>query len=212
MVKDIKISYAVTVCNEFLEIQHLLNFLFKHIRKEDEIVVLYDSVNGSKEVEEYLETQTSNGLPFRWRSYSFDNDFSKMKNYLTSLCVGDLIFNIDADEIPHENLINNLPYLLEHNSEIDMFLVPRINTVDGITEQHIQNWGWKVNEKHWINYPDFQSRIYKNTPEIRWEGKVHERIQGIKMYSTLPEDEIWSLYHPKTVERQEKQNNFYGSL
>jgi hypothetical protein len=210
--KNIKVSYAITVCNEFLEIQRLLNFLIEHKREEDEIVILYDSVNGDEAIEEYLRAQSLNSAPFRWHSYKFDNDFSKMKNHLNSLCVGDIIFNIDADEIPHHYLIDNLPYLLEHNSEIDMFLVPRINTVEGITEKHIQKWGWRVNEKSWINFPDYQSRIYKNSPEIKWEGKVHERIQGIRMYSPLPEDEIWGLYHPKSIERQEKQNLFYDSI
>ena len=41
-----KISYAITVCNEFLEIQRLVNFLLKHKRMQDNIVILYDEVNG----------------------------------------------------------------------------------------------------------------------------------------------------------------------
>jgi len=49
-----KITYAITVCNEFIEIQRLLNFLLEHKRHEDEIVILYDSVNGDPEVEAYL--------------------------------------------------------------------------------------------------------------------------------------------------------------
>ena len=41
-----KISYAITVCNEFEEIQRLVNFLLKNKRPEDEIIVLYDINNG----------------------------------------------------------------------------------------------------------------------------------------------------------------------
>ena len=44
-----KITYAVTVCNEFIEIQRLLTFLLEHKRIEDEIVIQMDfgkSVNG----------------------------------------------------------------------------------------------------------------------------------------------------------------------
>ena len=37
-----KISYAVTVCNEFIEIQRLITFLLKHKRPQDEIVVQMD--------------------------------------------------------------------------------------------------------------------------------------------------------------------------
>ena len=37
-----KISYAVTVCNEFIEIQRLLTFLLERKRPQDEIVVQMD--------------------------------------------------------------------------------------------------------------------------------------------------------------------------
>ena len=37
-----KISYAITVCNEFLEIQKLVPFLLDNKRQQDEIVILYD--------------------------------------------------------------------------------------------------------------------------------------------------------------------------
>ena len=42
-----KISYAIPVCNELVELQRLLEFLIKNKREEDEIVILYDSENGS---------------------------------------------------------------------------------------------------------------------------------------------------------------------
>ena len=44
-----KISYAITVCNEFIEIQRLLHFLLKHKRYQDEIVILFDKANGDIE-------------------------------------------------------------------------------------------------------------------------------------------------------------------
>ena len=37
-----KLSLAVTVCNEYDEIQQLLPFLIENKREQDEIVVLYD--------------------------------------------------------------------------------------------------------------------------------------------------------------------------
>jgi hypothetical protein len=40
-----KISYAITVCNELVEIQRLLPFLIENKRKQDEIVIFYDSNN-----------------------------------------------------------------------------------------------------------------------------------------------------------------------
>lgn len=206
-----KVSYAITVCNEFVEIQRLVNFLIKHKRYEDEIVVLYDQKNGDPEVETYLRSHSVNG-EFSWTKDSFHNHFADWKNKLTSLCNGDFIFQIDADEIPHENLIENLPEILQSNPEIEVYLVPRVNTVEGLTQEHIQKWGWNVNEKGWVNFADYQWRIYKNISEIKWVNKVHEKLEGFKRYAPLPSFEEYALYHPKTIERQEKQNAYYNTL
>jgi hypothetical protein len=207
-----KISYAVTVCNELLELQRLLSFLIENKREVDEIVVFYDTKNGSKSVEEYLRARSVNKVPFRWIGYHFDGHFANMKNALTEACLGDYIFQIDADEIPHKSLIEQLPILLEHNSAVELYAVPRVNTVEGLTQEHIQKWGWRVDENSWVNWPDFQTRIYKRSPEIRWKNKVHEVIEGHKEFAYLPMEEEWALYHPKDIKRQEKQNAYYNTL
>lgn len=208
------ISYAVTVCNEIEEIKRLLDVLFKNISENDEIVVLVDTKNGTSEVENYISSLT--GTPnFKWAGVLFNNDFASFKNKLKSLCTKDYIFQIDADEIPSSMLIEILPQLLESNPDNEVYLVPRVNTVEGLTQEHVQKWGWRVNEKGWVNFPDYQWRVWKNIPEIKWINKVHERLDGFKTYSALPLDmgfENCHLIHPKTIERQEKQNNFYDTL
>ena len=208
-----KISYAITVCNEFVEIQRLITFLLKNKRSQDEIVVLVDMTKNepTSELLGYLH-RLSNSNYILLSEQKFNGHFADWKNYLTSLCSGNYIFQIDADEIPHENLINSLPELLEENSIIDILRVPRVNTVEGLTEEHIKKWGWNVNEKGWVNWADWQMRIYKNTPEIKWINKVHEVLDGFKTHGMLPVDEEWALYHPKTIEKQEKQNNYYDTL
>ena len=207
-----KISYAITVCNEFVEIQKLIPFLLEHKRHEDEIVVLYDSKNGSKSIETFLRAKSING-EFSWHKGEFDGHFANWKNKLTDLCSGDWIFQIDADEIPNEILIENLHDILTKNTTVvDVVLVPRVNTVEGLTDEHITKWGWKVNDEGWVNYPDYQWRIWKNKPEIKWKNKVHEVLEGFKTYSTIPSTEQLSLYHPKTIDRQEKQNAYYNTL
>ena len=69
-----------------------------------------------------------------------------------------------------------------------------------------------VNEKGWVNWPDYQTRIIQNSPKIKWQGKVHEQIIGISTQGALPREEEWCLYHPKNIKKQEIQNNFYDSL
>ena len=201
-----KISYAITVCNEFEEIQKLIPFLLENKRKEDEIVVLFDKQSGTAEVWSYLNEQD-----IKLEAKSFKHHFADWKNYLTSLCSGDYIYQIDADEIISAYVLDNLPMILQYNS-IDVLKVPRINTVKGLTQEHIQKWGWRVDEKGWINFPDYQWRIYKNDGKIKWINKVHEVLEGYKTMSHLPIEEPWCLQHPKTIERQEKQNKYYNTL
>jgi hypothetical protein len=204
-----KISYAITVCNELEEIKRLVSFLLSNKRKEDEIVILFDEKNGIDEVFDYIESQVHGCEVF---CEKFEGHFADWKNLLTSHCEGDYIFQIDADEIPNLTLIEHLPEILEMNQGVDVLLVPRVNTVEGLTQEHIQKWGWVVDNQGWVNYPDFQWRIYKNTPDIKWINKVHERLIGYKTISNLPQMEACSLYHPKTIERQEKQNDYYDTL
>ena len=206
-----KISYAITVCNEFVEIQKLVPFLLKHKRDKDEIVILYDFKNGDKGVEEFLRSHSVNS-EFIWHKGEFNHHFANWKNHLTDLCTGDFIFQIDADEIPNKQLIYSLPEILKGNPNNEVYLVPRVNTVEGLTNEHIQKWRWNVNEKGWVNWPDNQWRIWKKKDEIKWRNKVHEVLEGYKTYAALPPMEELALYHPKTIDRQVKQNEYYNTL
>ena len=206
-----KISYAITVCNELEEVKKLIDFLHTNKRTEDEICVLLDKPKASQELIDQLYRYSSSDW-ITLKESSFQEHFADWKNELIKMCNGDFIFQIDADELPHENLIANLPSILEHNSAVDLYAVPRVNTVEGLTQEHITKWKWNVNENGWVNWPDFQTRIYKNNPEIKWVNKVHERISGHKQFAYIPMEEEWALYHPKTIERQEKQNNYYNTL
>lgn len=204
------ITYAITVCNEFIEIQRLIAFLLKHKRIQDNIVVLYDEANGDHEIENFLRSHSVNA-EFAWHKAKFQGHFADWKNKLTNLCTGDYIFQIDADEMITEYICRILPQILEVN-QVDVIRVPRINTVKGLTPEHIQQWGWQVNEKGHVNFPDYQWRIYRKTDQIKWENKVHEVLTGYETISHLPLDTEFCLIHEKTIERQEKQNSYYANL
>ena len=201
------ISLAITVCNEHQELETLLDYLQERaLSPEYEIVVQIDQDNHTKEV---VSVILDRGIK-HW-FYPLNKDFASYKNELTKHCLGEFIFQIDADEIPSLELLTMLPSILESNPEVDVYLVPRINTVSGITEEHILKWRWNV-EGERINFPDYQWRIYKNKPEIQWVNKVHERLDGFKVYSMLPAQDDFCLLHPKTIEKQELQNQFYNTL
>ena len=206
-----KISYAITVCNEFVEIQRLVNFLLENKRKEDGIVILYDIKNGHKRIEQFLRAKSING-EFAWIPGEFNGHFANWKNKLNSFCSGDYIFQIDADEMISLESLTLIPQIIENNPQVEVYRVPRINTVKGLTQEHIQKWKWNVNEKGWINFPDLQWRIFKNHPNIKWRNKVHEVLEGYNRYSELPYNEELCLIHNKTIEKQEKQNKYYNTL
>lgn len=206
-----KISYAITVCNELEEVKRLVTFLHHNKRQEDEIVVLADSPKMSQELQDQLYRYSSANW-IKLIESKFEGHFADWKNKFFKVCSGDCIFQIDADELPTSQLILALPSILELNQEVDVFLVPRINTVEGLTQEHIRQWRWMVNEKGWVNFPDYQWRIYRNDPGIRWRNKVHEVIEGHKTSTLLPAEEMYCLYHPKTIDRQERQNNYYDTL
>ena len=200
-----KISYAITVCNEEVEIERLVTFLLKHKELQDEIVITYDTKNGSKEVKDFLFNHDGN---FRLAPFNFLGNFSDLKNHTKECCKGDYIFHLDADEYPHEILMEQLHTVIEMN-DVDLIWIPRVNTVEGFTDEDVQRWGWRIDEKGWVNYPDYQARVFRNDENIRWVRPLHEFIDGCKTYAHLPPHEELSLYHPKTKEKQEQQNKFY---
>lgn len=205
------ISYIVTVCNEHTELDRLLTQLVDYKRPEDEIIVQVDQDNFTREVENVLGTYWDKIAATKW--FPLNGDFATFKNQPKYYANGDYVVYLDADEYLTDALILNLGAILEANPQVDIYLVPRINTVEGLTDQDVQNWGWKVNEKGFVNYPDVQSRICRNVSEIKWIGKVHERLIGMEGYNTittLPEG--FELIHPKDIEKQRKQNNYYNTL
>ena len=209
-----KISYGITVHNEADELNRLLEILIHKTDAEDEIVICddYSDEKTQEVITSWVQQYGHEDMKtIKVYQRKLNGDFSAQKNSVIENCSGEYVFHLDADEYPNDILLQQIKPILESN-EVDSIWVPRVNTVSGITDEHIQKWGWRVSEKGWVNYPDYQSRIFKNSSEIRWQNKVHERIMGVKTYSHLPPHEELSLYHPKTIQKQEKQNKFYETL
>lgn len=204
-----RISYAIPVCNEHKELDRLLNLLIKNKRSEDEIVVQADLGNTTKEVYQVIDQHKYN---IKLVEFALQGNFGAFKNNLKANCFGEWIFQIDADEYLKEEFIQHLPELLQDNPTIDLFLLPRINTVEGLTQQHIDTWRWRVDENGWVNFPDYQTRILQNSLKINWVNKVHEVLTGHNTYAMFPAEEFYCLIHPKTIDRQEKQNTLYSVL
>ena len=202
------ISYAIPVCNEYKQIEYLLEYLTKYKRDQDEIVVQCDKGNTTEDVYNVLKKYSD----IKVVEFALNENFAAFKNNLKDNCSGDYIFQIDADEYPEEYLMKTLEWLINNNPGIDIFWVPRINIVKGLTKEHIEKWRWNVDINGRVNFPDYQCRILKNVKRIKWKNKVHEILTGHKTETQLPANDEFYIHHPKTIERQEKQNALYETL
>jgi len=207
-----KVSYGITVHNEHEELNKLLEVLVHKTDPEDEIVICVDGNDEKVQevitnwVQQYGHDDMKTIIVYNRK---LDGNFADHKNSVIEKSSGDYIFHIDADEYPHEILLKQLKQILEIN-DVDLIWIPRVNTIDGMTEEHIKKWGWRVTENRWVNYPDYQARVFRNHKDIRWTRPLHEHIVGCKTYAHLPPHEELSLYHPKTIQKQEQQNLFYN--
>ena len=210
-----KISYGITVHNEADELNKLLEILIHKTDKEDEIVICVDGNDEKVQevitswVQQYASDKVDKIKDIIVYNRKLDGNFAAHKNSVIENSTGDYIFHIDADEYPNETLLEQLKQIIEMNDGVDLIWIPRVNTIEGMTQEHIQKWSWRVTENGWVNYPDYQARVFRRDESIRWTRPLHELITGCKTYAHLPPHEELSLYHPKTIQKQEQQNMFY---
>lgn len=214
----IGISFLVFTHNEGKEyLNGLFGKLLKFVQEEDEIIVVDDNSTDQSTLDILKDIYNADGDAGRarkilWFKHDLNNNFAEHKNFGKSKCTKPYIFQIDGDETFHDNLILTLKEVLLLNPTVDLLRVPRINIVQGITPEHISKWGWQVNDRGWVNFPDMQDRIFKNIPEIKWERSVHEMITGHSSHSDLPPVEDYCLLHVKSILRQCSQNEFYNTI
>jgi len=207
------ISYCITVYNEAQELARLIASIRPAISNSDEIVIVQTHKNEEEKDSEFYQTvkDISQRHATKYGSFHFENNFADLKNYMNSLASGQYIINLDADETMMPFALEKLkPTVLEN--DIDLYYLPRINIVEGITQEDIQKWSWKINERGWINWPDYQPRIYKNNGSIKWVSKVHEHLEGFQTHATIEADGKIAIIHKKTIDKQRQQNALYDTL
>jgi len=254
-----KLSYAVCSHNESYSLHQLLTALTRGIADKEktcgfEIVIIDDNSTDEKTVN-ILENFSKEYDYITIYKRSLDSDFATQKNFLNSKCSGDWILNLDADEFVSSEFLELLPQLIDLNPTAEVFRIPRINTVDGLTQSHVENWGWtiSINDKlihtkklsknsdeyillkkigsiftetatddtdvveisykvPLVMFPDYQMRLYKNSPSIQWTRPVHEYLTGYKVIATFPDKVEYAIQHHKDISRQEMQNALYNKI
>jgi hypothetical protein len=209
------ISYCTIVYQEHDEVIRLLNQLKTVITENDEIVVVQSYREKEEQESEWYLSLKQSVLEFTniiYGDFHFHKNFSEMKNHMNSLATKDYIFNLDADEYMLDQAYSIINSILLENPTVDLYYLPRINTVEDITQEDIDSWGWNLNEFGWINWPDYQARIYKNNKSIQWTGVVHEHLSGQKNYATISSDPKLAIIHNKHILKQRVQNLFYNHI
>ena len=146
-----------------------------------------------------------------YKNYHFQNKFAELKNYLNSFATKEFIINFDADEFASSDTVKLWKQVISENNN-DLYLVPRVNKVRDYTLDDIKKYNWQINQNGWINWPDYQPRIFKNNGKIKWEGNVHEQLMGQENTAALPADPRFAIIHNKDIDRQRKQNELYENI
>lgn len=183
--KSIHISYAITVCNEAQELERLLTHLKPYLQAGDEVVIQADKDHVTPDVQHVIEKHKA--VVTTYGEYALNFDFAQAKNHLNSLCKGDYIFQLDADELPQPWLLEHIREIIGKKPWIGLFKLPRINILQGENGDVEERVAW----------PDYQGRIYKNTPRIYWRRPLHERIHGQWFYWHLPKQDNYAILHLK---------------
>ena len=196
-----KLSYAICVCNESKDLFSLVSFLLKVKDEEDEITILIDTTHVTENVKNVIHYF---GDKIETCERDFDGNFAEHRNYHITQCKGDYIFMIDPDEMPKENLIVNIKKMI-HDSGAELIMVPRINICPGFTREWIEKYKFITNDLDWINWPDYQGRIFKNDENIKWSRGLHEVVSGTSKIVQLQADPKISLWHIKSIEKQDNR-------
>jgi GT2 family glycosyltransferase len=195
-----KLTYTIQVCNESRELFSLLNVLTRIIDDEDEINVVADSKNVTDKVERVLEHFKNRINVFK---RPFDG-FGKNDNFHKEMATGEYIFGMDADEIPQESLIKSVKKIIKETGA-EIIAVPRINIHPGITEQEATDFGFNINEVGFINWPDYQTRIYKKCDHIYWTDELHTKLTGSTKFIGIKPVPTFALWHIKSMDKQKSR-------
>jgi hypothetical protein len=189
------------VCNESRELFSLVNFLLKVKDSEDDITIIVDSLHKTDKVSSVLDHFKDKVNVYE---RPFDN-FLDNSNFHIEKATGDYIFGLDADEMPQEMLIKNIKKILTE-SNADMVSIPRINIHPGATQEFYQKSNFNVNELGWINWPDFQGRVFRKSDTIKWgHESLHTKIVGAEKSIHLVDNPQIALWHIKSMEKQESR-------
>lgn len=201
------LSYLVTCHNETTSLEKLLSNLIKY-KKDNHEIVLLDDYSDNQTTLNIIEKYKENVV---FHQHKLERNYSAHKNYGIEQCKGQWIFQLDGDECPTDLLLENIDIVLESNKANEVIWLPRMNFFIGVTQNDADQWGWRLHDGM-VNFPDYQSRIYRNLPHIRYQRRLHEKVEGFKSYTFVPPQKDYAILHEKTIEKQRQTNLNYNKI
>ena len=205
-----KLSYLITTHNEDITLEKLFSKLKYELTNNHEIVVLDDFSENPATLSIFDKYINNDTITLHKRK--LDRHYGEHKNYGIELCKGSFIFQLDGDEYPTDLLCTYIDLVLDQNKESEVMWLPRINKFYGVTEEHAAQWGWDIKYKNYVNFPDYQSRIFMNKPHIRYQRRLHEKVEGYRSHTFIPPQEDYAIIHEKSIEKQVYTNWKYNQM
>lgn len=148
----------------------------------------------------------------RYLARPFDGHFASYKNLAYDYAEGAYVLFLDADEVPPAQLLPNLATLVQLNPSIDLFRFPRINTVAGLTLDHVTRWGWRISTDPAVTASGVVSQGYldliKTTQDV---PEYTVRKDGIYLDKFLAPLVNWPDYQGRLV-RNESWLRWLGTV
>jgi hypothetical protein len=201
------IGYMILCKNEDSSLELLLKQITKLKAPQDKVYVVRDKNGNNNKTKYILESYKDEIIAFE---KPVDKAIHDQKNWLAKQSDTDYLFYLDADELLDERFYTIVHQLIEGN-DVDVFFLPRTNIVIGITEEYRASRGWKLDEKGRINWPDVQDRLFRNKRGIHFNPIPHGRLIGQDTYTMLPEEELYAIYHEKSIEKQKSDNEWHDN-
>ncbi len=205
-----RISYAILSHNEGASLATLLAAIRRPSRAFAWEIVIVDDFSDDPLTREILAAEEYAGSKII--KHALGGDFGAQKNVLTEQCSCDYVFNLDADELPPTRLVAQADVYCRREPDVDVFELPRLNTVADATDADLLAWGKTRNALGHIDWPDWQQRLYRRTPSLRWQGRVHEKLVGYRKLLRFPAEPGFAIMHAKTRAQQATAHARYKTL
>ena len=201
------LSYLVTSHNETTSLDKLLSKLVQN-KKDNHEIILLDDYSDNQTTLEIIQKYKESVV---FHQHKLERNYGAHKNYGIEQCKGQWIFQLDGDECPTDLLLENIDIVLESNQSNEVIWLPRMNFFIGVTQADANQWGWRLHDGM-VNFPDYQSRIYKNLSHIRYQRRLHEKVEGFKSYTFVPPQTDYAIIHEKSIEKQRQTNINYNKM